>query len=93
VSRVPRFEEIAFDDPRTDCVRPEPPAATTTPTPEGIDVAACYFERDLAPCTHLGSMPGFAPYVRGPYPTMYVGRPWTVRQYAGFSTAEQSNAF
>ena len=93
MSRLPRFEEIAFDDPRTECVPSAPAAAPTVDTPEGIDVASCYFEPDLAPCTHLGSMPGFAPYVRGPYPTMYVGRPWTVRQYAGFSTAEQSNAF
>ncbi|MFK4997705.1 methylmalonyl-CoA mutase family protein [Bacillus sp. N9] len=43
--------------------------------------------------THLDDFPGFAPFTRGPYPTMYVNRPWTVRQYAGFSTAEESNAF
>jgi methylmalonyl-CoA mutase len=73
--------------------------ATTSPereavdTPEGIRVFDRYEEGDLAHLHHLGGMPGFAPYVRGPYPTMYVRRPWTIRQYAGFSTAEESNAF
>ncbi len=62
-------------------------------TPEGIEVAALYDERDLETVDHLWSVPGLAPFVRGPYPTMYVTRPWTVRQYAGFSTAEESNAF
>ncbi|MCB9591603.1 MAG: methylmalonyl-CoA mutase [Sandaracinaceae bacterium] len=93
MSRVPRFDVIGFDDPRTIGVPPTPEAASTVETPEGVDVKACYHAADLGPCTHLGSMPGFAPFVRGPYPTMYVGRPWTVRQYAGFSTAEESNAF
>ena len=62
-------------------------------TPEGIDVAASYDERDLAGLDHLQGMPGFPPFIRGPYPTMYAERPWTIRQYAGFSTAEASNAF
>ncbi len=93
MSRVPRFDAIGFDDPRTAAVPGAPVPAATVETPEGIDVRACYHADDLAPCAHLGSMPGFAPFVRGPYPTMYVGRPWTVRQYAGFSTAEESNAF
>jgi methylmalonyl-CoA mutase len=62
-------------------------------TPEGIDLARRYGPDDVAEVQHLGSQPGFAPFVRGPYPTMYVQRPWTVRQYAGFSTAEESNAF
>jgi len=62
-------------------------------TPEGIDVKPVYTAGDLDGLAHLGSYPGFAPYVRGPYTTMYVRRPWTVRQYAGFSTAEDSNAF
>src|SRR5262249_28405052 len=48
---------------------------------------------DLSDVSHLGSLPGIPPFVRGPYPTMYVQKPWTVRQYAGFSTAEDSNAF
>ena len=61
--------------------------------PEGIDVAQLYTLSALDKVAHLGSMPGFAPFVRGPYSTMYVRRPWTIRQYAGFSTAEESNAF
>nr|WP_316655978.1 methylmalonyl-CoA mutase [uncultured Gellertiella sp.] len=62
-------------------------------TPEGIDVKPLYTDEDLAATTHLGSMPGFAPFTRGPRATMYTGRPWTIRQYAGFSTAEDSNNF
>ncbi len=62
-------------------------------TPEGIDVRPLYTEGDVAAAEHLGSLPGFAPFTRGPRATMYAGRPWTIRQYAGFSTAEASNAF
>jgi methylmalonyl-CoA mutase len=62
-------------------------------TPEGIDVLPLYAAADLAPVSHLDTVPGLAPFVRGPYSTMYVRRPWTIRQYAGFSTAEDSNAF
>ncbi|SEI01755.1 methylmalonyl-CoA mutase [Rhizobium tibeticum] len=62
-------------------------------TPEGIDVKPLYTEGDIADAQHLGSLPGFAPFTRGPRATMYAGRPWTIRQYAGFSTAEASNAF
>ena len=62
-------------------------------TPEGIDVKALYTADDLAALECVGGLPGFAPYVRGPRATMYAARPWTVRQYAGFSTAEESNAF
>ncbi|PWE55861.1 methylmalonyl-CoA mutase [Metarhizobium album] len=62
-------------------------------TPEGIDVKPLYTADDLAGMDHLNSLPGFKPFVRGPRATMYAGRPWTIRQYAGFSTAEESNAF
>jgi methylmalonyl-CoA mutase len=62
-------------------------------TLEGIALQPLYTAVDLAACEHLDSMPGFAPFVRGPYGSMYVTKPWTVRQYAGFSTAEESNAF
>ena len=68
-------------------------AGPTWDTPEAIPHRALYTAADLADVTHLDSLPGFAPFVRGPYPTMYVEKPWTVRQYAGFSTAEDSNAF
>ncbi|NCF83047.1 MAG: methylmalonyl-CoA mutase, partial [Proteobacteria bacterium] len=63
------------------------------PTPEGIDVKALYSQEDLENIEHRDGLPGFAPFMRGPRATMYAGRPWTLRQYAGFSTAEESNAF
>ncbi len=69
------------------------PESLTWATPEGIKVKPLYTKRDLAHVGHLGGLPGFPPYVRGPRATMYAGRPWTIRQYAGFSTAEESNAF
>lgn len=62
-------------------------------TPEGILVKPLYTEEDLEKIEHHRSLPGFFPYVRGPYATMYANRPWTIRQYAGFSTAAESNAF
>ncbi|WP_052744398.1 methylmalonyl-CoA mutase, partial [Streptomyces odonnellii] len=62
-------------------------------TPEGIAVKPLYTAQDLAGLDFLGTYPGIAPFLRGPYPTMYVNQPWTIRQYAGFSTAEESNAF
>jgi methylmalonyl-CoA mutase len=62
-------------------------------TLEGIAIQPLYTAADLEGCEHLDSMPGFAPYLRGPYGSMYVTKPWTVRQYAGFSTAAESNAF
>jgi methylmalonyl-CoA mutase len=62
-------------------------------TPEGIVVRPVYGPEDLGGLDHLGSWPGEAPFLRGPRATMYAGRPWTIRQYAGFSTAEESNAF
>jgi methylmalonyl-CoA mutase len=65
----------------------------TWETPEGIAVRPLYTGEDLVGLGHLGSLPGLAPFTRGPRATMYAGRPWTIRQYAGFSTAEDSNAF
>ncbi|MFE5733024.1 methylmalonyl-CoA mutase [Streptomyces sp. NPDC056528] len=62
-------------------------------TPEGIGVKPLYTGQDLEGLDFLDTRPGMAPYLRGPYPTMYVNQPWTIRQYAGFSTAEESNAF
>ncbi|MBB4986972.1 MULTISPECIES: methylmalonyl-CoA mutase [Streptomyces] len=62
-------------------------------TPEGITVKPLYTGQDLEGLDFLDTRPGVAPYLRGPYPTMYVNQPWTIRQYAGFSTAEESNAF
>src|SRR3546814_563532 len=65
----------------------------TWQTPEGIAVKPLYTAEDLEGLATVGSLPGFAPFTRGPKATMYAGRPWTLRQYAGFSTAEESNAF
>ena len=62
-------------------------------SPEQIVVKSNYQRQDLESVSHLGTLPGEPPYVRGPYASMYVGRPWTIRQYAGFSTATESNAF
>src|SRR5436190_18708320 len=90
MSRIPNFANIAFE--RT---APANPAGNVEPwlTPEGILVKPGYSEADLEGIDFLDTWPGIAPYLRGPYPTMYVTQPWTVRQYAGFSTAEESNAF
>ncbi len=88
---LPDFGSLDFD-----AVTPTATAApslTTWDTPEGIPHRTLYTAADLSDVAHLGSMPGIPPFVRGPYPTMYVQKPWTVRQYAGFSTAEDSNAF
>ena len=62
-------------------------------TPEGLRVKPLYTAADLQGLPHTDTLPGFAPFIRGPQATMYAVRPWTIRQYAGFSTAEASNAF
>ncbi len=71
----------------------KPLESLTWHTPEGIDVKPLYTAEDMENLEFANTMPGLEPYIRGPQPTMYAGRPWTVRQYAGFSTAEESNAF
>src|SRR6187200_2773531 len=90
MSRIPNFANIAFENTAR-----ATPAGGAEPwlTPEGILVKPGYNEADLEGIDFLETYPGTAPYLRGPYPTMYVNQPWTVRQYAGFSTAEESNAF
>ncbi|NOJ95166.1 methylmalonyl-CoA mutase [Corallococcus sp. CA049B] len=101
---VPDFSRVAFDAPETqtpasvlEAQRAKAAQATAAAerwdTPEGIPVKPLYTREDLEGVAHLGSLPGLPPFVRGPYSTMYVQQPWTVRQYAGFSTAEASNAF
>ena len=91
---IPDFSTISFDDGANAApakgFEPLPEAWTT---PEGIDVKPLYTVEDTEGLDFLDGWPGIAPYVRGPYPTMYATRPWTIRQYAGFSTAEESNAF
>ena len=92
MTRIPAFADIAFDA-RTGTGAASPSAAAAWQTPEGIAIKPAYGARDLDGLPSLDTYPGAAPYLRGPYPTMYVQRPWTIRQYAGFSTAEDSNAF
>jgi methylmalonyl-CoA mutase len=74
-------------------LRGKPLEALDWMTPEGIPVKPLYTAEDIEGMAHVNSLPGVAPYVRGPQATMYAGRPWTIRQYAGFSTAKESNAF
>lgn len=69
------------------------PETLVRQTPEGIKIKPVYFQEDLQSISHLNSIPGKAPFTRGPRATMYTNRPWTIRQYAGFSTAEESNRF
>ena len=74
-------------------LRGRPLQELTWDTPEGIAIKPLFTPADLEGIDHLGALPGYAPYTRGHQATMYAGRPWTIRQYAGFSTAEESNAF
>ena len=74
-------------------MRGKPLEALDWMTPEGIPVKPVYSAEDIEGMAHVNTLPGLAPYVRGPKATMYAGRPWTIRQYAGFSTAKESNAF
>jgi methylmalonyl-CoA mutase len=87
----PDFSKIALNQPTTKHSRYDD--ASVWLTPEGIAVKSHYTEKDLEGIEHLHFVAGLPPYLRGPYSTMYVIRPWTIRQYAGFSTAEESNAF
>jgi len=103
MSNTPDFTALGFDDiqiPRATrkdwqalLERQRQREEAVWHTPEQIDVAPLYSAEDLAPVEHLDYQPGLPPFIRGPYSTMYVQQPWTVRQYAGFSTAEDSNAF
>ena len=91
MSRIPNFSKLPYQTTRV----PDFGTAQSAPwtTPEGIAVKNSYQEADRTGLTAADSFPGMVPFLRGPYPTMYVNQPWTVRQYAGFSTAEDSNAF
>ena len=89
MSKFPDFTTIDF----AEVASAPAPEGEAWNTPEGVAVAPAYDEADAADLDFTGGFPGVAPFVRGPYPTMYVTNPWTVRQYAGFSTAEDSNAF
>jgi methylmalonyl-CoA mutase len=95
MSRIPDFTklELAMDDSAPGAQAAEATEAPLWRTMEQIDVKPFYTARDLEGMEHLGFTAGIPPFLRGPYATMYTMRPWTVRQYAGFSTAEESNAF
>ncbi|MEE1654819.1 methylmalonyl-CoA mutase [Microvirga sp. CF3062] len=91
MTSIPDFTSVAFADAPLASSLKSP--AEPWLTPEGIAVKGSYSPEDRAGLDFLDTYPGIAPFLRGPYPTMYVNQPWTVRQYAGFSTAEDSNAF
>ena len=98
MTQIPDFTTIGLDS--SDGVKPTGLTPQATPdigsgflTPEGIQVKPVYTAADTAGLDFIDGMPGIAPFLRGPYPAMYVTQPWTIRQYAGFSTAEDSNAF
>ncbi len=88
MSRLPSFENIPFEASSIDGC-----SSHVWTTPEGLDVKCAYGPEDMEGIDFLNTWPGMAPFLRGPYPTMYATQPWTIRQYAGFSTAEDSNAF
>jgi methylmalonyl-CoA mutase len=90
MSKVPNFATVDFAETP---VANDNAMAAPWVTPEAIPVKPVYGEADLAGIDFLDTYPGTAPYLRGPYPAMYAAQPWTIRQYAGFSTAEDSNAF
>ncbi|WP_269581392.1 methylmalonyl-CoA mutase [Roseibium sp. Sym1] len=90
MSRIPNYADKPFQNRVPEAGRGD---ANAWETPEGIEVPPVYGAADLEGLKHLDTWPGLPPFLRGPYPTMYVQQPWTVRQYAGFSTAEDSNAF
>ncbi|MBT6489253.1 MAG: methylmalonyl-CoA mutase [Deltaproteobacteria bacterium] len=103
MSQIPDFTQVPWQakaNPNLDAWQQQAskqmghaPDASSWLTPEQIGIKPLYSAADLQGLDHLGTVPGAPPYLRGPYSSMYVMRPWTVRQYAGFSTAEQSNAF
>jgi methylmalonyl-CoA mutase len=90
MSRIPNFSTVPFSEV---AVPATAEGASIWTTPEEIDVKPIYDGADLGDLDFLKTWPGLPPFLRGPYPTMYVNQPWTIRQYAGFSTAEDSNAF
>jgi methylmalonyl-CoA mutase len=87
---IPDFSKLPWSEPKT---RPAAVRPGEWATPEGITVKRAYDRAALGALPYGEGWPGLAPFLRGPYPTMYVQQPWTIRQYAGFSTAEESNAF
>jgi len=94
MNNAPDFTKLAYDSFAFPGAKPAPvPADSVWQTYEQIPVPPVFTAADLPPANVLDTMPGLSPFTRGPYTTMYVAKPWTIRQYAGFSTAEESNAF
>ena len=103
MTKIPSFADLPLGPPRAadpaawrtafSAATGQPPEALAWETPEGIAIPPLYTAADTAGLDFLHTWPGLPPYLRGPYPTMYTTQPWTIRQYAGFSTAEDSNAF
>ena len=103
MTKIPSFADLPLGPPRAadpaawrtafSAETGQPPEALAWETPEGIAIPPLYTAADTAGLDFLHTWPGLPPYLRGPYPTMYTTQPWTIRQYAGFSTAEDSNAF
>ena len=94
MTRIPSFADLPFAAGDAQSAAPAAQASGEAwITPEEIAVKGAYGPSDVEGLLHMDSLPGLPPYLRGPYPTMYVNQPWTIRQYAGFSTAEDSNAF
>ncbi|MEQ9109970.1 MAG: methylmalonyl-CoA mutase [Rhodospirillaceae bacterium] len=98
MNQIPNFADVPLEDMSvdSDSTGPETTKESSSSlwtTPEGIDVKSSYGAEDVEGLDFLNTLPGVKPFLRGPYPTMYASRPWTIRQYAGFSTAEDSNAF
>jgi methylmalonyl-CoA mutase len=93
--RIPNLAGVEYDavELPEDATAEGAVQVTTEDSPDGVERRTVYGPGDIEGLAHLDGLPGFPPYLRGPYPTMYVRRPWTLRQYAGFSTAEESNAF
>jgi methylmalonyl-CoA mutase len=93
--RIPNLAGVEYDavELPEDATAEGAVQVTTADSPDGVERRTVYGPGDIEGLAHLDGLPGFPPYLRGPYPTMYVRRPWTLRQYAGFSTAEESNAF
>ncbi len=95
MTSIPNFAQVPLNPTEAGKAMPKA-AAPETPvweTPEGISVKPVFTDADTAGLDFIDGLPGIAPFVRGPYPAMYALQPWTIRQYAGFSTAEDSNAF
>jgi len=88
MSRIPNFANVEWSPPS----RGPAPGGAPWVSAEGITIPG-HLDASMLDGVDVSTMPGYPPYLRGPYPTMYLGQPWTIRQYAGYSTAEESNAF